>query len=103
MLPGLREYYPTVRRFLVAESELARLASSGGGNPEIIAEYRLSDPSLIPQFQTAHDPACAARGDRVIYLRDGLLVDSRELGPWTRARATDREDQLLGWLREQGF
>jgi putative ABC transport system ATP-binding protein len=25
-----------------------------------------------------HDPACAARADRVVYLRDGLLVDTRE-------------------------
>lgn len=50
-----------------------------------------------------HDPACAARADRVIYLRDGLLVDSRNLGPWSRHQATDREDDLLGWLRGLGF
>jgi putative ABC transport system ATP-binding protein len=41
-----------------------------------------------------HDPACAARADRVIYLRDGLLVDARELGTWSN---------LLDWLREKGF
>ncbi len=50
-----------------------------------------------------HDPACAARGDRVIYLRDGLLIDSRELGTWNKAQATTREDELLAWLRELGF
>ena len=50
-----------------------------------------------------HDPACAARGDRVIYLRDGLLVDARELGTWSAARATEREDELLGWLRGLDF
>ena len=50
-----------------------------------------------------HDPACAARGDRVIYLRDGLLVDARELGPWSQAQATEREDELLAWLRAHGF
>lgn len=50
-----------------------------------------------------HDPACAARGDRVIYLRDGLLVDARELGPWSQAQATKREDELLAWLRAHGF
>lgn len=50
-----------------------------------------------------HDPACAARADRVIYLRDGLLVDSRELGTWTKEQATQREDDLLAWLRKNGF
>lgn len=50
-----------------------------------------------------HDPACAARADRVIYLRDGLLVDSRELGTWSREQAQRREDDLLSWLRGLGF
>ena len=50
-----------------------------------------------------HDPACAARADRVIYLRDGLLVDSRELGTWSREQAQAREDDLLSWLRGLGF
>ncbi len=50
-----------------------------------------------------HDPGCAVRGDRVIYLRDGLLVDSRELGTWSAEQATQREDDLLAWLRDLGF
>lgn len=33
-----------------------------------------------------HDPACAARADRVVYLRDGLLLDSRDLGAWSEER-----------------
>ncbi|WP_159618439.1 ABC transporter ATP-binding protein [Ruania rhizosphaerae] len=50
-----------------------------------------------------HDPSCAARADRVVYLRDGLLVDSAELGTWTADTAAQREDRLIGWLRQQGF
>ncbi|QVQ50763.1 ABC transporter ATP-binding protein [Spiractinospora alimapuensis] len=50
-----------------------------------------------------HDPACAARADRVVYLRDGALVDSRELGAWSHEEATPREDDLLAWLRTLGF
>lgn len=50
-----------------------------------------------------HDPACAARADRVVYLRDGLLVDSRELGTWSKEQSTQREDGLFAWLRELGF
>ncbi|GAB3166475.1 ABC transporter ATP-binding protein [Myceligenerans halotolerans] len=50
-----------------------------------------------------HDPGCAARGDRVIYLQDGLLVDANELGAWQEENARQREDDLLGWLRDLGF
>jgi len=50
-----------------------------------------------------HDPAVAARGDRVVYLRDGLLVDVHEAGPWQRGAARQREDDLLTWLRNLGF
>lgn len=50
-----------------------------------------------------HDPTCAVRGDRVVYLRDGRLVDARELGPWSPEGATAREDDLLAWLRGHGF
>lgn len=50
-----------------------------------------------------HDPAVAARGDRVVYLRDGVLVDSRAAGPWQEETARQREDDLLAWLRGLGF
>ncbi|MEE6280757.1 ABC transporter ATP-binding protein [Georgenia sp. MJ170] len=50
-----------------------------------------------------HDPTCAARAERVVYLRDGRLVASRELGPWHREQAKQREDELLSWLRDLGF
>ncbi len=50
-----------------------------------------------------HDPSCAARGDRVIYLSDGVVVDSLAQGPWSDTDATAREDELLAWLRELGF
>lgn len=50
-----------------------------------------------------HDPGCASRADRVVYLRDGSLVDSREMGAWSPERATEREDDLIAWLRGLGF
>jgi putative ABC transport system ATP-binding protein len=50
-----------------------------------------------------HDPGNAARADRVVYLRDGFLVDSRELGTWSEEESTEREDDLLAWLRKLGF
>src|SRR5690606_21456941 len=42
-------------RFLVAEDDFEALAAAGGGIPEIIVEYRLSDVSLVGDFQTAYE------------------------------------------------
>ncbi|GAA1848867.1 ABC transporter ATP-binding protein [Myceligenerans crystallogenes] len=50
-----------------------------------------------------HDPGVAARGDRVIYLRDGQVVDEKAMGSWQEPEAQQREDELLAWLRELGF
>lgn len=50
-----------------------------------------------------HDPACAARADRVVYLSDGRLVDSHVMGRWDPFQAARREDELLAWLRGLGF
>lgn len=54
-------------------------------------------------MMVTHDPACAARADRVVYLRDGTLVDEQELGAWQAADTARREDQLLTWLRGHDF
>lgn len=50
-----------------------------------------------------HDPTCAARAERVVYLRDGSVVDTRRMGRWSPERAERRADDLLAWLRGLGF
>lgn len=67
---------------------------------DVLTDVHREGTTLV---MVTHDPACAARADRVIYLRDGLLVDSRELGTWSREESGQREDELLAWLREKGF
>lgn len=54
-------------------------------------------------MMVTHDPGCAARADRVVYLRDGGVVDALAMGTWTPGEATRREDELLSWLRGHGF
>lgn len=50
-----------------------------------------------------HDPAVAARADRVIYLRDGQLIDTLDLATITEADGRSGEDELQSWLTANGF
>ena len=56
-------------RFLVADQDFKALAAAGGGDPEIIVEYRLSDTALIAPLQTAYesDDALPQNGQAVTY------------------------------------
>lgn len=67
---------------------------------DVLTEVHRDGMSIV---MVTHDPACAARGDRVVYLRDGVLVDALEQGPWGAERAESRHGVLLDWLRGHGF
>ena len=56
-------------RFVVSEADFQELGRAGGGDPEIIAEYRLTDPGLAAGFQTAYesDPALPKNGQAVTF------------------------------------
>ncbi|MFD0556978.1 FtsX-like permease family protein [Stackebrandtia endophytica] len=71
-------------RFVVSEADFAELTTAGGGAPEIIAEYRLSDTALIADLQRAYesDEALPKNGQAVTYdlillinaISDGLVA-----------------------------
>jgi putative ABC transport system ATP-binding protein len=50
-----------------------------------------------------HSANAAARADRVVYLSDGVVIDSLELRRWTQAAASDREGRTSAWLTGHGF
>ncbi|GAB3736193.1 ABC transporter permease [Nocardiopsis nanhaiensis] len=56
-------------RFLVSEADFAALERAGGGDPEIIAEYRLADPSGAAELQRAYeaDEALPKNGQAVTF------------------------------------
>lgn len=56
-------------RFLVSEADFAALERAGGGDPEIIAEYRLADPSDASELQRAYeaDEALPKNGQAVTF------------------------------------
>lgn len=50
-----------------------------------------------------HDDKVAARGDRIIYLRDGEIVSNLILGKYNQQEEQNREEKTNQWFREQGF
>ncbi|WP_100448684.1 ABC transporter permease [Glycomyces xiaoerkulensis] len=56
-------------RFLISEDDFEELERSGGGAPEIIVEYLLTDAALIPDFQRAYesDESLPKNGQAVTY------------------------------------
>jgi putative ABC transport system permease protein len=71
-------------RFVLSDADFRALERAGGGAPEIIAEYRLSDPSAASAFQRAYeaDEALPKNGQAVTFqmirtvnaLGDGLVA-----------------------------
>ncbi len=62
-------------RFLVAEEDFRALTDAGGGDPEIIVEYLLTDASLATQLQAAYesDDAVPKNGQAVTYQQIRLI------------------------------
>ena len=54
-------------------------------------------------IMVTHDPVVAARADRVIYLRDGELIDERPLSGITETETRSKEDELQSWLSANGL
>lgn len=51
-----------------------------------------------------HDPVCAARADRLVYLRDGRVVDEYRSGRRNGLSGQDeRLDGVMSWLRKNDF
>lgn len=46
-----------------------------------------------------HDREAALRGNRILYLEDGLIVGELSLGPY-REKERERERKLASWLEE---
>lgn len=67
---------------------------------DMLTEIHAGGATIV---MVTHEVASAARGDRVIYLRDGQSVDERTWGTWRAAEAVERESALLSWLRQHGF
>lgn len=54
-------------------------------------------------LMVTHDLRCAVRGNRILYLEDGRLLDQMELLPYNGEGDRDRDTQLSAWLSALGW
>lgn len=54
-------------------------------------------------LMVTHDLRCAVRGNRILYLEDGKLLDQMELPPYEPDHAGEREVRASAWLSALGW
>lgn len=61
----------------------------------LLTDLNRSGQSIL---MVTHDLRAAARGNRILYLEDGKILDELRLPPYSEIREQDRESQVSGWL-----
>jgi putative ABC transport system ATP-binding protein len=84
---------------LLADEPTGSLNSSSAENVlQIFSELNLKGQTII---MVTHSIEAACHGKRIIYLRDGMIVDEFDM-PQELTRET-KEKELLKWLTEKGW
>lgn len=88
-------------RVLFADEPTGALNSSMSQEVmEAVADVHADGTTIV---MVTHDPGVAARADRVVYLRDGLVVEEYRYGADGPADLAERERLLHEWLTSHGF
>lgn len=62
---------------------------------ELLTDLNQSGQSIL---MVTHDLRAAARGNRILYLEDGSILDELKLDSYSQADVKTREKQISGWL-----
>ena len=74
-------------------------SASGTAVLDVLSDVNRNGRSVV---MVTHDVKSALRGNRIIYLRDGVICGERHLGKYTEENQ-ERHDSLLGFLKEMGW
>lgn len=88
-------------RILFADEPTGALNSSQGEQVlDVFSGIHKEGQSVV---MVTHDMKAAARGNRVIFLRDGRIDGELQLGEYHKEETKDREEQLYQFLQERGW
>lgn len=66
----------------------------------LLTELNCRGQSIL---MVTHDVRAALRGNRILYLEDGKILDECNLSPYGQGQLKDRENKVLNWLSELGW
>ncbi|ASA26205.1 ABC transporter ATP-binding protein [Paenibacillus donghaensis] len=75
-------------------------SASGASVLGVLTEVNRSGQSIV---MVTHDLKTALRGNRILYLRDGVIVGELQLSPFHEDSGPERQDQLQAFLTELGW
>jgi putative ABC transport system ATP-binding protein len=67
---------------------------------EILTEVNRQGQSIV---MVTHDVKTALRGNRILFLRDGIVMDELRLAPYGDKSGTDRQEELQSFLKKLGW
>ncbi|MNW15866.1 hypothetical protein D3C71_2145140 [compost metagenome] len=66
----------------------------------MLTEVNRQGQSIV---MVTHDVKTALRGNRILFLRDGVVMDELRLTPYGEQQGTDRQEQLQSFLTKLGW
>lgn len=86
---------------LFADEPTGALNSAAGARVlDVLTELNERGQSII---MVTHDLKTALRGNRILYLRDGVMVGELQLPPFSGTNGTERQEQLQSFLADLGW
>lgn len=88
-------------RLLFADEPTGALNSASGINVlDLLTEFNRSGQSMVT---VTHDIKTALRGNRILYLRDGIVCGDLRLEPYDGTQLHKRSEQVQRFLDEMGW
>ncbi|MBB6638440.1 ABC transporter ATP-binding protein [Cohnella thailandensis] len=88
-------------KIVFADEPTGALNSVSSGNVlDVLTDIHRNGQSIV---MVTHDIKSALRGNRVIYLRDGIICGDLGLGPYSPELNSGRQERLKDFLAEMGW
>lgn len=75
-------------------------SSSGTDVLDILTEINRNGQSIV---MVTHDIKAAARGSRLLYLKDGVIDSEYRMGPYKEEEQEEREKELFKFIKSKGW
>lgn len=88
-------------RIIFADEPTGALNSASSDSVlDVLTDVNRNGQSLV---MVTHDMKTALRGNRILYLRDGVICGDLQLGGYSEQNNFERQDKIQHFLAEMGW